>query len=321
MRFAVLAFIAWSCHLSVAGAGDTSTESLRNTIQKGIQYVEAKGIYWIESKKCVSCHRIGNMTWGLLSARDKGLQVSAQLDEWLTWSNEDLLRKNDKGKIVGTGNRSGVVQIIQANALAKTDDYSRFTQQLTPLLLTGQNEDGSWKPGGQLPSQKRAKEETTQVTTMWIALALLQNTPDTEPPAQLTKALAYLRDKPEGKTTEWLVTQYLLATAQQQDDLQSKTMARLLEFQQEDGGWGWNLDEPSDALATGMALYALSQAPSNEKVATAISRAQQLLVKTQSEDGSWQVNGTKTNKRDTPIETSIYWGASWAVLGLSETLP
>ena len=321
MRLA-LAFILLIAPLhSQSQAADTSAESLRAVVQNGIQFVEAKGVYWIESKKCVSCHRIGNMTWSLLSARSKGLQVSEQLDEWLTWSNEDLLRKNDKGKIVGTGNKTGVVQIILSNALADSDTFSALTKKLTPLLLTSQNEDGSWKPGGQLPSQKRAKEETTQVTTMWIALALVQNTPATKPPAELTKALNYLDGKPEGKSAEWFLARYMLAKQQGQKDTQASTIASLLKFQQDNGGWGWNLNEASDALATGMALYALSQAAPDSRIDSAITRAQEFLVTTQSKDGSWKVNGTKANKRDTPIETSVFWGASWAVLGLAETLP
>ena len=321
MRF-VIAFILLTMLLhSQSKAADTSAESLRAVVQNGIQFVEAKGVYWIESKKCVSCHRIGNMTWSLLSARAKGLQVSEQLDDWLNWSNEDLLRKNDKGTIVGTGNKTGVVQIILSNKLAGSDNYSALTKKLTPLLLTSQSEDGSWKPGGQLPSQKRAKEETTQVTTMWIALALIQNTPATEPPTELTRALDYLRDKPMGKSTEWFLARYMLAKELGQRDVQAATIASLLKFQQDNGGWGWNLDESSDALATGMALYALSQVAPDAVIESAIAKAQKFLATTQLENGSWKVNGTKSNKRDTPIETSIFWGTSWAVLGLAETLP
>ncbi len=299
----------------------TPQETLRSTIQKSIQFVEAKGVYWIESKKCVSCHRIGNMIWSLSAAKQKGLQVSDQLDEWIEWSNTDVQRKKENGKIIGHLNKTGVVQIIQTNALAGTEQTSEFTKTILPLILPDQNEDGSWKPGGQLPSQKRDKAETTQVTTMWIALALLQNTPNTEPPKQLTNALEYIRNLPNGKSAEWYVVRSLLERAQGNDDQAESHIAALVAAQKEDGGWGWNLDEASDALATGMALYALSKANSSKDISDSIANGQQFLVSTQRDDGSWKVNGTKSNKRDAPIETSIYWGATWAVLGLSETLP
>ena len=296
-------------------------ETLRSSIQKSIQFIEAKGVYWLESKKCVSCHRIGNMIWSLSAAKQKGLQVSDQLDEWIKWSNTDVQRKKDNGEIIGHLNKTGVVQIIQTNTLAGTERASELTETILPLILSDQNEDGSWKPGGQLPSQKRDKAETTQVTTMWIALALVQKTPNTEPPEQLSKALQYIRDLPNGKSAEWYVVRSLLERAQGNDEQAESQIAALVAAQKEDGGWGWNLEEASDALATGMALYALSKANSSKEVADSIASAHKFLISTQQDDGSWKVNGTKINKRDAPIETSIYWGATWAVLGLSETLP
>ena len=124
-----------------------------------------------------------------------------------------------------------------------------------------------------------------------------------------------------GKSTEWFLARYMLAKELGQRDVQAATIANLLKFQQDNGGWGWNLDESSDALATGMALYALSQVAPDAVIESAIAKAQKFLATTQLENGSWKVNGTKSNKRDTPIETSIFWGTSWAVLGLAETLP
>lgn len=321
MRLATILHIAVSLLASQSAWAATSPASLRATLQKSIQFVEVKGVYWIESKKCVSCHRIGNMVWGLTAAKTVGLQVSNQLDKWLEWSNLDVLSKTEKGEIKGTANKTGVVQIIQANTAVGGDKYADFTRKLIPLLFANQNGDGSWTPGGQLPSQKRDKAETTQVATMWIALAIMQNTPSTETPTPLTNALEYLKDKLAGKSTEWYVASFLLEREQGNDELAEKRIDQLIAAQQEDGGWGWNLEEASDALGTGMALFALSKAKSPNQVSEAIVKAREFLVATQNTDGSWSVNGTKFNKRHTPIETSIYWGTAWALLGLSEAMP
>ena len=87
-----------------------------------------------------------------------------------------------------------------------------------------------------------------------------------------------------------------------------------------DGGWAWTIGEESDALGTGIAMYALLRsglaADSN-----VLRTAQRYLVSTQEENGSWAVKGTKKNKKAKVQETASYWGTTWAVLALSEGLP
>ena len=68
--------------------------------------------------------------------------------------------------------------------------------------------------------------------------------------------------------------------------------------------------------------------PADARVAVAvdvddamIKRAQRFLIDTQRDDGSWAVQGTKANKKDRIEETAVYWGTTWAVIGLVESLP
>ena len=85
----------------------------------------------------------------------------------------------------------------------------------------------------------------------------------------------------------------------------------------DDGGWGWILNHESDALATGMVLYALNQsgiAPKQERILKAV----EFLTSSQNDDGSWDVKGTKNAKKDHVEETSTYWGTTWAVIALLE---
>ena len=70
----------------------------------------------------------------------------------------------------------------------------------------------------------------------------------------------------------------------------------------------------SDALATGMALYALAQ--TGEGKSAAIDNARDFLTKTQGESGSWKTPGTKASAKNKPTATSNYWGTAWAVVGL-----
>ncbi|MBT7741972.1 MAG: hypothetical protein HN727_09250, partial [Opitutae bacterium] len=82
---------------------------------------------------------------------------------------------------------------------------------------------------------------------------------------------------------------------------------------------GWLTSEQSDALGTGIALYALRLADSESNL-TSMLKAQEFLLSNQKKDGSWDVRSTKGKKREFIEETSSYWGTAWAILGLIKGL-
>ena len=297
-----------------------SAEQVHATIERSIPYIEEKGVWWITEKKCVTCHRTGNMVWSLAAARERGFAVSDKLDEWFSWSIEKSLAKNDQGKIDGTANKEGVAQLLLARDLFSGADRTETYQQLVGLVAEGQQADGAWKPGGQLPGQKRAAAETTDVTTMWLALALADASMGGDRPAELDKAIKHIEAGPPGKSTEWYAVRLLLALRLGDQATTANTIETLRSQQQADGGWGWIAGEESDALGTGLALYALLRANVGREDA-AIQRGQAFLISTQREDGSWPVRGTKTAKKKNIEETAVYWGTAWAALALIESLP
>lgn len=304
-------------------ASETVThDQVRQAIEESLPYLERQGVWWIEEKKCVSCHRVSFQTWSLGAAKQKGFDVDeSKVSEWIDWSFEKSLAKPDDGKEVdGARNVDGLAQMILArpsnpDPSRHQADYAEFNR----LLVAGQQPEGFWKAAGQLPGQKRPKEETDQVTTMWIALALGTIGDRAAVDDARSRALKWLEASKPGKSVEWYVASLLLT---HQDGDRAKTDAaleKLRSLQNDDGGWGWLVGDKSDALATGQALYALATVG----VAVddpAIRRAQQFLIESQKEDGSWAVNGTKASKKDRIEETATYWGTGWAAIGLLATL-
>ena len=71
----------------------------------------------------------------------------------------------------------------------------------------------------------------------------------------------------------------------------------------DDGGWEWILNQESDALATGMVLYALKQSGMDPKQER-ISKAVEFLTSSQNDDGLWYVKGPRkiVSKRPRPTE-------------------
>ncbi|MBT3666792.1 MAG: hypothetical protein HN548_04870 [Opitutae bacterium] len=287
-------------------SGKTDLTLVRQTIEKSIPYVELKGQQWIKKNKCVSCHQINTMIWSLSLAKKKGFTVSEKLGSWIEWSVEESLNKNKKGKLMGRLNKEGVAQIL----FADLEIESSQREKLLDLLALDQKKDGTWDAGGQLPAQKRPAMETFLVSSSWIALSARQEVSQVSIPT--------IRAYNQGKSIEWYVVNLLLSF-RNGDDKVNFFINKLKEFQNPDGGWGWLVNDQSDALGTGMALYALEYLKS-EKTLEARTKAIDFLIRTKRTDGTWLVKGTKRKKRDKLEETSIYWGTAWAIIGLTSGL-
>jgi hypothetical protein len=96
----------------------------------------------------------------------------------------------------------------------------------------------------------------------------------------------------------------------------------LLARQNKDGGWGQLKDAPSDAYATGQALYVLTLAGltrDREEIARAIS----FLVANQRENGSWPMKARAhgSEKPATNLEPITHLGSAWAVMALARAVP
>jgi len=63
----------------------------------------------------------------------------------------------------------------------------------------------------------------------------------------------------------------------------------LIAMQRPDGGWGGNPNLPSDAFATGEALYALRMTGTADAHDRIYQRAVEFLLHTQDDNGAWHV--------------------------------
>jgi len=257
---------------------------------------------------------------------ERGIEVDPEkLKDWNEWSEEwtHLLssdRREDakQGKTL-LGESDAVGQLILGRPARV--DHGEWLPTFASQLAKAQQEDGSWKPGGQLPTQKRKPRETAEVSTMWNLIALLDHEPSPEIDPLLDKASAWLGKETRGASTEWWAVKLILrgSLARHRDAAPetAELRAELLSRQREDGSWGWLSAEDGDALGTGIALYALAKdglEPSSDPA----TRAIRFLSETQKEDGSWPVPGTKAKAKGRVTETATYWGTCWAVIGMLE---
>ena len=320
---------------SLSKVASERAHTVKATVERALPYLARAGEAWIEKRKCVSCHQVPFMLWSLSAADAQGYPIDrSRLKKWAAWSTEvrNFVKPAQKPDVELASTLAANIDTLNALLLgipaqpqaspdkasghAKTGDRREATawrNLFVDALVKNQQEEGGWKPCGQLPAQKRSLEETTQVTTAWTLLALdgNQTTANRE-----QKALTMLQNTSPASTEWWAVN--LLLAAQRSEMNASALCDALIEKQQADGGWGWLTSDPSDALATGMAIYALSQYDA-EQNKSAISKAVAFLTTSQSPDGSWKVPGTKKTTRNQPTPTSNYWGTAWAVIGLLES--
>jgi len=301
-----------------------AASGLRQSIELSLDFIEAEGVAWIGERECASCHRVGMMIWCQAEAAKRGFQIDrADLQEHFDWSLEDLLSVDNKtGDLAVSRNLEGAVQLLlNRGHFAKTPEREKSYTTMIDEFLEKQAEDDLWQPGGQLPQQKRPLQETREVSAAWNTLGLLSiENPSPKVKETVSRAVTQIEKSTQGESTEWFVTRVLLAGRLNKPEQLKLWKNRLQAIQKSDGGWGWIASEPSDALATGMALYAL-QSSGEPATAASITAAQQYLIATQKEDGSWDVHGTKKNAREKIEETASYWGTTWATLGLLQTLP
>ncbi|MCS5629994.1 MAG: hypothetical protein NZ744_04125 [Pirellulaceae bacterium] len=297
-----------------ARAQQDEPRSLKQSIESAIPYIQQNAQVWIDQKKCVSCHQIPFGLWSTQVAKNAGHKIDEELfqkqSKWaLEFCDSNLNAKTMKRDGAGTDT---IYQML-LSGIAATEPAT--IDSLAALLTTLQEPDGSFKPAGQLPSQKRPVLETTYVSTGWAAI--MYNDIGSKPyQAAADNALKYSMSDFRGDSTEWLAVKSIL-DQQRQSKTESVALARLLESQQDDGGWGWDHTSSSDAFATGVALYALSRCGGTYQ--DVIDEAHTFLIRTQSDDGNWIVPSTKKARNNEPGATSNYWGTCWAVIGLVST--
>jgi len=313
----------------------------RQAVEKALVFLMEDANQWKKEHRCISCHQ-GTMTiWALSEAKGQGFSVRT---DQLSEMNHSVF--GETGALVKAGIISdpqkpadpqpgyNIVSLSTFNlAMASRfvpslDTVSRQELDLMARdIVKHQEADGSWSglPPGNGPPPVF---ESTEVMTLRSMLALETYQP-TAPSlsasfrACLEKASRWLQQNKSTDTTQTAALRLLVdaQAGKRGKDLVSG-IKDLLKRQHPDGGWGPTQELPSDAYASGMALYALSLAGVRNNSAQ-IVRARTFLITNQRPDGSWLMiprahPGQAPFKNPSPI---IYFGSSWAMLGLLRSLP
>jgi len=294
------------------------------TLALSLDYLERDGAAWMHGESplnqndgCISCHVVSFAVWSHSAVEKAGYSRKPSIDDLAA----EAMAFIDQP---GIGRAVTWSQMILGRS---PSDHERYDwRSLADPLVASQESDGRWRARGQFPSQRRPERESDGVATMWALLALnsLESREDYANES-MTEGYTWLDEQSEGVSTEWLAMRLLVEIRIGAPERAQARLERFIELQHEDGGWSWvadGADEPSDAYATGVALYTLRQIGLSP-VHPAVRAAVDALVASQNAEGIWSLPSRLTSAEASSEKDYIYeyWATAWAVIGLAEVLP
>jgi hypothetical protein len=339
MRFHIHIFLGLSalCLLAVSAGpvrSDTSKtaspEQGRKAVERGLDFLQKDAAQWRKDRQCSSCHH-GTMTvWALSEAKSQGYNVTADtFADTVKWTKDRLLERIDLPRDTRPGwsmvSTPALYLSLMALSVPKQDAVSADElKRIAGHLVRHQETDGSWS-WASAPAKNRPPPvfESDEVATLLGYLALGPQVPaDPKEKSEVRdgcdKAAAWLAKTKPTDTTQAAALRLLVKVraGEPAKTLQTE-IDQFLGRQNKDGGWSQVKDAPSDAYATGQALYVLSLAGvKNDR--EEVRRAVTFLVDTQKEDGSWPMK-RRSHPGVTPSDNVVpitYFGSAWATLGL-----
>ena len=310
-------------------------DPVRGTVERALGFLEKDAVLWKSQGKCATCHHGAMTVWTFNEAKQRGYPVKAELlADLAKWSKVRFLGpdlEKPRGKEPGYNVVSLAVIFLALTAEAVPHQESLAPEDLRRIaeyLPRYQEVNGSWEmaplwAGSPAPPVMDSHE----TWTLFASLALSQfvtadpNTPSAARES-LKKAAEWLSQTKPADTTQSAALRLLVEARGGTSSELPPMIDRLLRRQNADGGWGQVRNLPSDAYATGQALYALSLAGMTRE-RREIQAAVRFLVDAQKADGSWPMTprahpGKKPAKNTVPI---VYFGSAWATLGLLRTVP
>jgi len=299
-------------------------------IERGLGFLQKDAAAWRKERRCTTCHH-GTMTvWALAEATSQGYAVPAgAVTETATWAKERL-KDIDKPRDTRSGwsmvSTPALYLGVMARAVPGQGAVSAHDlRRIAAHLRRHQETDGSWS-WASAPAQNRPPPvfESDEVATLLACLALGRAAGPEDKAAREAreKATAWLEKARPSDTTQAAALRLLVKSqaGAPAKDLRPDIDVFLLR-QNKDGGWGQLRGLPSDAYATGQALYFLSLAGVRDD-RPEVQRGVSFLDANQKGDGSWPMTprahaGAKPAVNPVPI---TYFGSAWATLGLMRSV-
>jgi hypothetical protein len=323
---AALGVLVWSA-MALAAEPARQPSDVAAAIDRGLGFLAKDALAWKSDHNCASCHHAGMVIWAMRESKERGFAVDeptlTELTRWVAEAGDGKILTPRPASAPSAMSTRALYFALGLDADPHPDAIAEEgLKRFFKTLESEQTENGSWSgwPETRPPMFGNSDDSLTALAT--LALLPAAATGDEPASAARDKGIAWLvatksDDDPQSIAMRLVLWRRLGRAAEECEPL----VRRIEGAQNADGGWSQTKEMPSDAWATGQALYALAQAARPDD--PVIERGRAFLVKTQRDDGSWQMTsrpmkpGGEGAKNLIPITGA---GSAWAVLGLVRSL-
>lgn len=262
----------------------------REAVEKSVALIQSSNAQFFRATGCVGCHHhmLGGILLGLSRkgriAVDEATatdQLKATISVRLP-TRESLLQM----QVVEGFPMRDTLFLVGLDAQNYRADS--LTDAIVHAVMGSQRADGSWHSLDHRPPLEYSSFSETSYALRAIQLYAPPGWKQ-ESAKRIERARRWLAER-EPQSNEEAVMQLLgLAWAGERSGRLEALGRRLQATQSSDGGWSQRQGFPSDAYATGQALYALQQAGRMLTSNVAFQRGVKYLLSSQLPDGSWHV--------------------------------
>jgi ankyrin repeat protein len=316
--------------VSMVAASDRKSPNVKDAAEKSIALLQQISGEFLFKGGCAACHAQDITAAAVGVARARGIRV----DETAAAAQAKIAKLQnasaDQRRLVQVGGGGAAITaeytILEMSAEGVSAD--RSTDAIVHYIAGSQLAGGNWHRAG----VARPPMEDGDFSGTAMAIKVLKTygpeARQAEFGERIARAAEWLK-RSEPRSTEDRAMQLLgmkwAGADRQTGDLYLK---QLLDQQHPDGGWAQTPELASDAYGTGQVLYTLHELgvlASNE----AYARGVQFLVRTQFDDGSWQVK-TRSPKVQPYFQSGFpfdhdQWisqaATAWAAMGLAYAVP
>jgi len=302
-----------------APAADLTQAALRTSAQKGLVLLEKTSPTFLRIGGCNSCHNQMLPAAAQAIARKRGIAAGETIAQLSPETSEATIERIIEYAAGVAG--PNLYEFFADASSGQPRDERREAKLF--VLKSMQQPEGSWRT-----NSTRTPLTADDFTSTALAILALDTY---TPPAQradtdtrIAKARSWLLEAKPVTTQERAFQILGLAWSKAGKAPIAKAAQGLQAMQRKDGGWSQLPAMPSDAYATGLALYALSQGGVAPKDAM-YTAGLRYLVDTQAPDGTWHVRA-----RSLPVQPYFesgypyghdQWisaaGAAYAVMAIS----
>ncbi|HEY4111549.1 hypothetical protein [Puia sp.] len=277
-------------------ASDDRDAAVESAIKKSLPLLERGSHLFLKNAQAlVNCHSCHNQGLGLVTfamAKEKGYQVNDTIyaeamdstrHQWITnGDTRALMEDDDPVATLITGDYD--LWGLAANHFAG----DKLTDILARNIMHMQTADGSWFSPGKRPPMEYFSFSVTAlaVKNMQVYLPGVLR-PEVE--QRVARARAWMTQTTPRANEERVFQLLGLTWCKGDTAFIAKQARKLLSEQRSDGGWAQLDSLPTDAYASGQALYALNQSGQLAVTDEAFQKGIGFLLRGQEKDGSWHV--------------------------------